>query len=335
MSVSEFTGVAASAEMDVSTKGLRVFQVKENSLPAGVHVALCSFRDNKLAALELEVSQTEPWTIAVAKPIADFGAPKTLMDALEVQRISMSSLEETAAWVDKGGAFVIGRNSDKRFVAIYDRSGFGVLREQVASAKKSGEEQQAAAEDLLVDMKAASAVIENEISEKNLSSDRIKDATQKALDSFEKLKVKGLWDPKLNASHNYLTKLARVARDKRNIVASSEGWQRVGVEVRGGELLILSASGRWRMSPSWAASGPEGLPSGKRAWILSAAGHPGALLCKIGGGNPFAVGEIVRVKIGEGEGGNVECGPNDTDVSNNSGTIALKALVVPLPPETP
>jgi|JI10StandDraft_1071094.scaffolds.fasta_scaffold594759_1 hypothetical protein len=105
-------------------------------------------------------------------------------------------------------------------------------------------------------------------------------------------------------------------------VAARGNWQNTSCVVKDASKLNVQASGRWSMTDTGYSFGPMGIwdnPSGWGDYRVVQANH-GALICRLGPNIFVFDGSIENVSGMEGV---LECRINDTDVSNNDGTMTL------------
>ncbi len=122
------------------------------------------------------------------------------------------------------------------------------------------------------------------------------------------------------------------------VVEADQGWQSVGVDVElGDQVVIAYMFGDWRSNPDDPLHGPDGGTSyvcrGEDC-VEPVSGFPkGGLIGRIGEDKPFAVGDHVEF-VAE-TGGSLQLRMNDTDLSDNEGSLLIEVTVISPPQDTP
>jgi len=109
-------------------------------------------------------------------------------------------------------------------------------------------------------------------------------------------------------------------------IAAYEAWNDTGVAVEAGDLLTIDyLGGGW--SP-WPGSQYDAIGSGGdpncRCNVMMGVSHA-ALIGRIGGSEPFFVGDQFHHRVGES--GTLYLGINDVDLGDNSGTLHVKIQI--------
>jgi len=114
------------------------------------------------------------------------------------------------------------------------------------------------------------------------------------------------------------------------IDAGAGDWQELGVSANKGDLIGSDARGRWRLGPLAGESGPSGLNLREYDGHSLFPAYPhGCLLIRVGEKDVLPVLEAGVGSV-PGEGGTVSARCNDRGSDNNSGSIQLRVVVVPI-----
>lgn len=107
-------------------------------------------------------------------------------------------------------------------------------------------------------------------------------------------------------------------------VAGNQAWTPTGLTVRRGEVITFNTTGEVRLSADAAdVAGPAGARSQRKAAGAPLAGNlAGALIGRVGNGEPFPIGDQTSVTMPAA--GQLFLGINDDDVNDNQGGFRVK-----------
>jgi hypothetical protein len=112
--------------------------------------------------------------------------------------------------------------------------------------------------------------------------------------------------------------------------ASAADWQGTGLTARAGNLVGTEPSGQWTVGALAGSCGPKGLPGNQYASSSIHKGPHGCLLVRFGEtGTAFVAGEAGVARV-TGDGGLISARCNDRNCGDNSGTIILRVVLIPL-----
>jgi len=118
-----------------------------------------------------------------------------------------------------------------------------------------------------------------------------------------------------------LAAVGRLGSSSVKVDSEKDDWTDTDVLVEQGDIIHIRADGRWRMTPSWEPSGPDGWDAGGQYRIASNV-RTGALIMRIGVSDEYHAAYLGVPIIAEAR-GRVKFRINDKDVANNRGIMAV------------
>ena len=226
LAIKNFIADFSAQELSTGEKGIRRFQVNDNSLPDLASALLCEFSECKLvyveAAYTAEYATAHPWSSFIAPTVKQLGTPTSWVDLTGVGVTYASTLTDSAAWTDGQVVLAIGRaNSGVPYVVVLaDAKRLSV----VASALKERVEGEIAAA-AAADKKRRD---EQAAAQQKRDDDERRDATQRAEQQRADQAVTE-WE---DASRNYHAQLtdgtaADVKRAATRAVKAAAGMQKI------------------------------------------------------------------------------------------------------------
>lgn len=136
-SIQDFIGLFSHEELDSEDRGVRVFEVKVNSLPQSAVAMHVEFQDNRVVYIEVALEQDATgWTGWVAGPIQDFGAPQDWRSVVGVGTVFTGPLTDSAVWTDESATLAYGRRPSGRIVVLTDPSWQATLKKRLAKREE-------------------------------------------------------------------------------------------------------------------------------------------------------------------------------------------------------